>query len=334
MNPSRGTAAFLTAVTAVTSFLVVGPADAKTGAVSADSVDYAWIKSCPKKDYTVPCGKWKLVMRSGKTVTLTDAQSFPRRPGGKVDKDLGAPFRVSGDGRIVSYLKNDRLVVRDVSSGEVRPLPGRAATLPRGADEAEVSTALSADGSVVVVDYGDANDRLPSLIADLRTGKVVTLPAKEDVAGFSPDGEHLLTTRQTADNTTEFSVFGKDGRRTARRVVPQIVANNAPFALADDGTTVAVVVGGDSGRPRLHTYDLTSDAVSGAVRFGLPKGEEVQLLGWGPAGALTMWNHVGDGDEEPALVVKRTVNAETGATRKLGSFKPRRDSWIWWAAGE
>ncbi|MEV7011142.1 hypothetical protein [Streptosporangium sp. NPDC051022] len=335
MTPSRGFAALaLATLTATIMTMTVTPAEAKTGAASDDSVRYAWIKSCKKKDYTVPCGQWTLTLRSGKTVKLTDARVNPRLANGNVDKESSTPFAVSGDGRSVTYFKGDKLVVRDVNSGKVRPLPGAAAVLPKGIGQNDVDTTISPDGSIVVIDYSDSADKLPTLVVNLKSGKTIKLPSKNGLLSFSPDGQHLLTGRYTDDNITEFVVFDADGRKGASQVVPQIVSNNSPVALADDGSTVALVISGSSGKPRLRTYDLTSDTVSDAIPLGIPKDESPQRLYWNPAGTLTLWTGNGGGEGDLASVMKWTVNAETGATRKLDAFTIKKSPWTWWLPGE
>ncbi|MEV8637353.1 hypothetical protein AB0395_37510 [Streptosporangium sp. NPDC051023] len=335
MTPTRGLAALaLATVAATTMTMTVSPAEAKTGAASDDSVRYAWIKGCPKKDYTVPCGKWTLTLRSGKTVKLADARVNPRQANGKVDKDASTTFAVSGDGRFVNYFRGDKLVVRDVNSGKVRPLPGKAAVLPKGLGQSDVDTMFSPDGSIVVVDYFDDAEKLPTLIVNLKSGKTIKLPSKNNVLSFSPDGQHLLTGRYTDDNITEFVVFDADGKESESQVVPQIVSNNSPIALADDGSTVALVITGSSNKVRLRTYDLASDTVSDAVPLGIPKNESSQRLYWDPAGTLTLWTGRGSGEGEVTSAVKRTVNAETGSTRKLDSFTIKNSPWTWWLPGE
>ncbi|GAA3110630.1 hypothetical protein [Streptosporangium carneum] len=335
MTPKRGLAVLtLAAAAAATMTMTVTPAEAKTGAASADSVRYAWLDSCPKKDYTIPCGKWTLTLRSGKTVKLADARVNPRQANGKIDKEAGTPFAVSGDGRFVNYFKGDKLVVRDVNSGKVRPLPGGAAVLPRGIGQTDVDTTLSFDGSLVVVDYFDSAEKLPTLIVNLKNGKTIKLPPANNVLSFSPDGQHLLTGRTTDDNVTEFAVFDADGRETASQVVPQIVSNNSPVALANDGSTVALVITGASNTSRLRTYDLASDTVSDALPLGIPKDESAQRIYWDPAGTLTLWTGRNSKDGEISSAVKRTVNAETGSTRKLDSFTTKNSPWTWWLPGE
>ncbi|GGL24373.1 hypothetical protein [Planomonospora parontospora] len=352
ISPSRALAALTLAVaTATTTTTIATPAQANTGAASAtrsapasaastdadadaDAVRYAWLKSCTKKDAAAPCGAWTLSLRSGRTVRLPDARVHPAYAGGKSDTSAGALFTVSGDGRVVNYFKGDRLVVRNVSSGKIRSLPGRAASLPGGLDMSEVDVALSPDGSIVAVDYLDTAARLPTLIADVANGRVAELPPGDTVLGFSPDGRHLLTSRFTDDNTTEFRVFDTGGRRTASQVVPQVVSNNSPVALADDATTVALIVTGASGASRLRTYDLASDTVSDAVALGIPEGETPQRLFWDPAGALTLWTSRGDSEGDITSAVQRTVGAATGTTRRLDSFKIKSGLWTWWLPGE
>ncbi|MER7207874.1 hypothetical protein ABT340_12475 [Streptosporangium sp. NPDC000239] len=318
--------------TVVAMTMTVPPAEARTD----DLVRYAWIKSCAKGDHTVPCGKWTLTLRSGRTVRLDDARVNPRRANGTVDKDAGTTFAVSGDGRVVNYLRGDVLVVRDVTSGKVVPLPGRAATLPKGLDQASVDTMLSEDGSAVVIDYLDEEERLPSLLVDRESGKIATLPAKINVMGFSPDGRHVLTSRYTDDSTTEFVIFDGAGRVTASRVVPQIVANNSPVALANDGTTTAfVVTGAMTKKARLHTYSLTSDTVSAAVRLGVSVNDGAQRLSWNPAGTLTLWTSFSEAHGgQVTSAAKRTVNARTGTVHTVDSFPIKNAPWSWWLPGE
>lgn len=333
MTPSRGLAVLALAAMATTT-VTLTPAEARTGAASADSVRYAWVKGCPKKDYQIPCGKWTLTLRSGRSVKLPDARIHPRNARGKVNKETSALFAVSGDGRIVNYFKGDKLVVRDVNSGRVRPLPGGAAVLPKSIGQDDVDTMISPDGSIVVIDYFDSAEKLPTLIVNLASGKTVKLPAKNNVLSFSPDGRHLLTGRSTDDNITEFAVFDADGRETGRQVVPQIVSNNSPVALADDASTVTLIITSPSNKARLRTYDLESDTVSEAVPLGIPKGETSQRLYWDRAGALTLWTSRDGGKNDITSAVKRTVNAETGSTRKLDSFMIKSGPWTWWLPGE
>ncbi|GAA0826587.1 hypothetical protein ACFQVD_28085 [Streptosporangium amethystogenes subsp. fukuiense] len=329
MRPSRGFAVLAVAAVAATGMIATPAA-----ATPDNPARYAWLKSCPRGDGSVPCGSWMLTLRSGRTVKLPGAQVHPRSADGKVDRTTSNSISVSNDGRFVNYFKGGELVVREVSSGKVRPLPGGTASLPKGIGQSDVDTTLSPDGSAIVVDYYDTANRLPTLVVNLKTGETAKLPPKNSLMGFSPSGKYLLTSRFTEDNITEFTVFDAEGNRTASQVIPQIVSNNAPVALADDGNTVALVISSESSRPRLRTYDLSADTVSEAIGIGMPKDETAQRLSWDAAGSLTLWTSRSDQEGELDSAVKRTLNAETGSTRKLDSFRLRKNVWVWWLPGE
>lgn len=326
----------LTAVAAASTMMLM-PAPATAQAVK--DVRYAWVDSCPKKDYTVPCGPWTLSLVNGRSVKLKDAVVFPKSATGSTDKEASAPIAISGDGRLVSYFRKSdgKLVVRDVAKGRVKALPGKAATLPRGVGMSDIDTAFSSDGSTFAIDYFDAEAKQKSLVVDLQTGAIARIPGAEVVQGFSPSGDYLLTARTTDDNTTEFAVYDKSGDEVHSRVVPQVISNNAPIALSGDGTSVAVVITGPqaTSKARLRTYDLTTDAVSDAVTLGYsPVREFPSRLVWESADALTLWTYSAAPDGSPNAAVKRRINPDTGATSKVDSFGIRSGIWTWWLPGD
>ncbi|WP_432929118.1 hypothetical protein ACQPZZ_04235 [Microbispora sp. CA-135349] len=324
---------------------LAGPAQARTGAVSASAtasssgsaIRYAWLKSCSKKDNYFPCGSWHLLLGNGRDSVLKDARVFPRTAKGKVDKQSYTALSVSGDGRHVSYFrdKDGRLVVRDVTTNKVRVLPRSVSKLPKGVGMGDLATTLSRDGGLLTVDYYDENDKVPSLLVDVRTGKVRKVRADAAVMGFSPDGEHLLVSRTTAENTTEFSVYDRDGRRTNSQVVPQVVAHNSPTALADDGSSVAVLITTTSGTRRLRVYDLSNDSVGEAVNVHVPKKESAKRLEWTSGGDLKLWETLDSKKTgETTGVVVRSLDPGTGATATLDSFRVKSSLWTWWLPGE
>ncbi|WP_344934908.1 hypothetical protein [Sphaerisporangium flaviroseum] len=285
----------------------------------------------------MPCGVWELTLRSGKIVKFPDATVFPRTASGKVDKESSAPFAISGDGtQIVYFRKSDRKLVRkDVISGKVRSLPGGTSKVPKGLGMLDLEITLSSDGDVVVIDYLDSGDKKPTLAVDLRGGQVGKLPGADTVQGFSPDGRRILLSRFTGDNTTEFAVYDTDGEEAERREVPQVVSNNSPVALADDGVTVGVVIKPSSGKPRLRQYDLSTDAVSPAVDLPIRSDNMAYQIFWDESGKLTLW-HLTVRGEGGGIVraTASTVNPSTGDLKKIDSFKVRTDPWIWWLPGE
>ncbi|MEU6424878.1 hypothetical protein ABZ860_03195 [Microbispora sp. NPDC046973] len=311
------------------------PASA-TASSSASTVRYAWLKSCSKKDDAFPCGLWHLALGNGRDSVLKDAQVFPRTAKGKIDKGSYAPLSVSGDGRRVSYWrkKDGLLVVRDVTTNKVRVLPRAVSKLPKGIGMGDLGTSLSRDGGLLTMDYYD-DEKLPSLVVNVRTGRVRTIPAEAAVVGFSPDGKHVLVSQGTAENTTRFSVYDQDGRRTNTQIVPQVVANNSPMALADDGSSVAVLISTTSGKQRLRVYDLSDDTVGEAVEVRVPKNESAKRLEWTPDGGLRLWETLDSAKTgETYRVVVRGLDSGTGATTTLDSFRVKSSLWTWWLPGE
>ncbi|MEV0971407.1 hypothetical protein [Microtetraspora glauca] len=336
---TRKLAVLAAAVAATASALAVPTAaEAKTGAASAASaqIRYAWVKSCPKKDYTVPCGSWTLALRDGKTRKLTDARVNPVTASGKVDKDMVSTLAISGDGQNVAYFRksDNKLVVRDLAANRVRVLPGKAALVPKGIGMGDVAATLSPDGDSVVIEYQDDAGKLPSLLVDMNAGKVTKIRANVDVQGFSPDGHHILASRYTSENTTELVVFDESGATTGRKVVPQVIANNMPQALANDGNTVAVMISTSGGKQRVRVYDLASDTVGDAVNVNTPKNESPHRLSWDDSDNLTLWQLRNDAEGNTTGIVRRSLDPTSGATKKADTFTITSKMYMWWLPGE
>ncbi|WP_433221927.1 hypothetical protein [Microtetraspora malaysiensis] len=345
---TRKTAILAAAVAATVSALTAPAAQARTaastetrtGAFSAAKGEarYAWVKSCAKKSsgYTMACGPWTVVMRDGTTRTLTDARVNPVTAAGKVNKEVVSEFNLSGDGRSAAYFRKSdgKLVVRDFATNRVRVLPGATSRLPKGVGMDDVDAKLSYDGGRIMLDYTDTKDKLPTLLVDLKTGKVSKISPKLSIQGFSPDGHHLLATRSTGENTTELLVLDENGATTARRVVPQVVANNTPQAVADDGNSVAVMISTPSGKTRLRVYDLEADSVGAAVDVKVPKNESPHQLTWDASGSLTLWNLRNNKDGDTTGVVRRTLDPDLGATSTIDTLKLGAKVYMWWLPGE
>lgn len=334
MLHARGLTAL--AIAAAATATMITPAAAESG----KEARYAWVDACTiKKDYTVPCGPWTLSLRGGGSLALKDAVVNPRLANGKVEKEASAPVSISGNGRFVGYFRKSdgRLVVRNLRTGTVKALPGKAATVPKGLGMSDLDTAFSDSGRKFAIDYFDEAAKLKSLVVDLETDTITTFRGDEAIQGFSPDGEHVLTSRTTEDNTTEFAVYDESGNELESRVVPQIVSNNAPIALAADGTTVAMVITGPkpTSKARLRTYDLSTDQVSDPVALGYPTGNEfANRLVWDGSGGLTLWTYRTDREGNPTAAIKRHVDPETGTTSKRDTFAIRAGVWTWWLPGD
>ncbi|MFC4588865.1 TolB-like translocation protein [Sphaerisporangium corydalis] len=297
---------------------------------------YASLDSCTRKDEARPCGAWMLTLRNGRTVKLTDAAVFPRTAKGRLDRTSSTPFAVSGDGDRVLYVRasDHKLVWKDVLTGRVRSLPGAAARAPKGLGMSDVDPILSPSGDVVVIDYYDDSGKRPTLAVDLGTGQIGKLPGGDSVQGFSPDGRRILMSGSTSDNTTEFAVYDTNGQPAETREVPQVVSNNSPVALADDGVTIALVIVPPSGRPNLRQYDLSTDAISPAIDLGIAKKESAYRIYWDDSGKLTLWTLLSQKDGDVVRATVGAVNPSTGHFAKADSFRVRDHLWTWWLPGE
>ncbi|WP_157521981.1 hypothetical protein [Herbidospora cretacea] len=321
------TRAFVAA--ALTALAVMSPAtvaEARTGAAAR----YVWLKSCPKKDYTVPCGQWMITRRDGTTTPLADAQVHRVTASGGVDREGALQPALSGDGRRLAYFtaKTRKLVVRDLTTGKVQAVK---ATLPKGITINDVDTLLSKDGRHLAIDYLDEAGALPTRIVEVASGRSYTLPADAALHGFSGDGSKVMVTSASDQNTTLFSSVDADGVLNTQEV-PQVVDDNYPLALADDGRGIAVFI--DGRRPALRIYDLSSDSVGPPVRLTMPKGERANRLAWDTSDRLLLWTYRNNADDVVVGGSLRSIDVNTGEMKKIDTWTLKSNLWIWWLPGE
>ncbi|MBB3726170.1 hypothetical protein [Nonomuraea dietziae] len=293
----------------------------------------AWVGACKDADgLGHPCGAWRLRLRAGGTVTVAGASATAVDARGRKADIVGA-FAISGDGQWILYerVKDHRLVVRKVAGGRGTVLP--ASLTRKGTDS--LRAWLSHAGDRVLVEHNDEAAREPGKIVTVATGKIVKLPAADDLEGFSGDGDEALATRHNNDNTTTLVAHGLDGHSVAK-VPPQVVMNASTRALSADGHTVAVLIGGNADTrvpPKLRLYDLTTDRLSAAVTLPLRPDATVYLAHWTGEGSLTVKAHTG-GDEKPTVVRVLTVDTTTGAVKPADTFTVTARNYTWLTAGE
>jgi hypothetical protein len=332
MRHTSATAALLAA--AVIGGLGLNPstAQARTGPQQARA---AWIKSCGKTDAILhPCGHWRLLLGDGEQLTVSD--SAPAVINGKGKKELEQSlFAVSGDGRVIAYERahDHRLVVRSVAGGPVKVLP--ASLVPKRYGTSPLVVYLSYKGDKALVASTEDRMREPGKVVTVATGKIVKLPARDSVKGFSADGGEVLTQRYHGDNTLELIAHRLDGT-SIKRTPPQVVANAEVTALAADGRTVAVFVMGDEEKkkaPRLRLYDLGTGDLSASVELALKPSQTPYTAYWTPDGKLTAL--VQSGDEGSTAVVRvLTVDTETGAVAQTDKYSISKTRFAYSAAGE
>ncbi|GAB1824400.1 WD40 repeat domain-containing protein [Herbidospora sp. RD11066] len=327
------TRAFVAA--AITALAVMSPAtvaEARTGAASAPA-RYVWLKSCPKQDYTVPCGQWMITRRDGTTTPLADAQVHRVTASGGVDTESALQPALSGDGRKLAYFtaKTKKLVIRDLTTGKVAPLKGAAAKLPKGITVNDVDTLLSNDGKHLAIDYIDADGKLLTKIVEVASGRYYTLPIGTALQGFSGDGSAVMVTSVSDQNTTLFTSIDADGELNSQEV-PQVVDDNYPLALADDGRGIAVFIEGRQSAVRV--YDLSTDSVGPPVRVTLPKGERANRLAWETSERLLLWTYRNTSEATVIGGGLRSIDIRTGEIRKIDTWTLKSNLWIWWLPGE
>ncbi|GAA2392573.1 hypothetical protein [Nonomuraea africana] len=299
-----------------------------SGAVTAR---VAWVGSCEDADgISVPCGKWRVRLRAGGTVTVADAAATAVDARGRKADSVGK-FAISGDGQWILYerAKDHRLVVRKVAGGRGTVLP---ASLSRKGTE-PMRVWLSPAGDRVLVEYDEGRE--PGKIVTVATGKIVKLPAADDLEGLSGDGDEALAMRYNNDNTTTLVAHGMDGHSVAK-VPPQVVVNAATRALSADGHTVAVLISGNTETrqpPKLRLYDLATDRLSASMTLPLKPDASVYLAHWSGDGRLTVKAQTG-GDEKPTVVRVLTVDTTTGAAKPVDTFTVTARNYTWLTAGE
>jgi hypothetical protein len=329
MRHSSATAAFL--ATAVIGALgLAPPAHAHTGPAAAA----AWIPSCfdKKQDTTRPCGRWRLLLRDGREVTVRDAAPAKIDKKGRKVLDAGT-FALSADGRVMAYERagDHRLVVRRVAGGPATVLA--RSVLPKGVGTNDIGVYLSPAGDKVLIDYRDDPARLPTKVITLATGKVTTLPAQDTVFGFGGDGDEVLAGRYRADSTTALYSYPLDGGAPTRSMPPQVIANAVSLALAADGKTVAAFTSGEKRPPRVRIYDLETGDLSAGADLPLKPGAAPYTAWWTADGGLHAVVRSGE-DGQPAVIRVLTVDPQTGDAAQTGTYTISKTRYAYFAAGE
>ncbi|WP_026416102.1 hypothetical protein [Actinomadura oligospora] len=178
------------------------------------------------------CAQWRLVGRSGKQWRLPDAV------GSRVVKPEdymsgSAPLVVSPDGWRIAYYraKDQRLVVRDLTSGRVTPVSARTAPA------AIPLMMFSGDGTRLALSPKvDQSGR--TLLVDTRTGAATALHAGT-VIGLSRDASTIVQA-DTEDERTPLTVSGADGSvRASVPLDPEVdLRGSSGNLLSPDGRTL------------------------------------------------------------------------------------------------
>ncbi|WP_188189622.1 hypothetical protein [Nonomuraea sp. SYSU D8015] len=248
---------------AATLMLGLGP-PVEAAAAKKDFVRHA-DDSCRNRrgEYYV-CAPWRLYLRSGRVIRLTEARVFT----GSGVKSR-APFALSPHGSTAAYfrLKDNALVVRDVTTGKVRVVPGITWSATR-----RFMIDISPGGRFIILDRGYPQ---PYQILDSVSGRVHTLPAGQIPVSFSPDNEYLLTRQQEV--ATVYS--------TETWAVVRVRQGAQGGALHMDGTTVAYIDRSNRQTHYIRFLNLATGGTAGSP-IKLPPGEFGGQLYWDRANHL------------------------------------------------
>ncbi|TQS20269.1 WD40 repeat domain-containing protein [Microbispora hainanensis] len=256
---------------------------------------------------------WELVLTNGAVVKVPEALAVA--PPDAVNPGVRAAFLVSGDGRHFFYFrKSDGRFAERTPHGREHVI--RKLTVYTTGEE---WPSVSYDGGFVVTETSAPG--LGALI-DLRKGKSLPLPGKTDMwsfAGFSPDGERLL---MQGGEDGRMTVFDR-GLRICLRSKTRLWAT----ALANDHVTAAEPLGSWPKSRKLRLVDLRTGKASGTVTVRLPRGQQIDDLGFDKAGHLIVRSKTKTG------VTVYRVSKTTGAVTPLRTLV-RPDAKIWVLPGD
>jgi hypothetical protein len=325
-RPLRG-AATVSGLAAVAA-LALPAFSAPAQAAGHDGIKYVSVKSCKTHENIRPCGPWRLEMHSGTERLLSDALVNPIDRHGKAVKDLTAPIAVSGDGQSVAYFRkrDHRLVVRELG-GPVHVM-GKDA-LPKKADMASVQLHLSQYGDSLAVEFDQGEPtRVYDVSRGLGPGKI---PGAYSVLNLSRDGETVLVAQYTPDNTTRLLTFDAEGHELSRVEPPQVVANNAPLGLSEDGT-MAAFFSGVGPKSKLRLYDMRADSVFTSIKVKLGSTDSPEAIDWTGDHEITAHiPHLAESGRTSMRIL--VIDTETGTIKVRDSYRVKADSYFFAACG-
>lgn len=267
--------------------LVMGTGIPAQAGDARSPVRYAGLDGCV-------CAPWKLWVRGGRVVSLTDARVFSR---GR----QRAPLALSPNGRYVTYfqLGDGALVVREMATGETRTVPGVRWSRAMRAARIE----LSPGGRYAVLGI-----RRGHRILDTYSGESVPVPPGLRPWSFSPDTRFVLVVDDSFQaGIYSMSPFAEWGR------VP------AGGALGPGGETVAHFTARDAG---IGLWDVSAGSALRPGPIAVPRGRTPTRLRWNGKGHLDLQTVTprrlrrGGGTRYTWY----RVDPESGRTERIGGF--------------
>lgn len=265
------------------------------------------------------CAQWRLVATDGSQWRLGDALSNLPLGHGKVEYgDAFGPLALTPDGRRIAYhqSRKDRLVVRDLGTGKVEPLPVELPAKRFEREEARLT--WSPDGRWLAVSFQVRDDELtsagPAQLVDTRTGTVRALPMPGAVLGVNRAAQTVMYDAYVnVPGKGELLVTGHDGKVQRRVPVGEAedldkMTGDALLWMSPDGRTLAAMAGA-----RLDTIDVASGKAGRT--FTVPEMgkafDRPAAAGWSGSSVLVV-----ESDRDGTRVV--AVDTGTGKTRRIG----------------
>ena len=200
---------------------------------------------------------------------------------------------VSPDGRYLSFSDSTTgdLVVHDLETGENRRLTKKGSWFE--SSEASYSSTFSPDGTQIAFSWLGASSEVRILPADAKDGEVsakVLYSSPQDeatylhVAGWSPDGKHILVYLTRRDRTSQIAmVSASDGKLRVLRSLEWSFPN---LKLSPDGRFIGYdrPAGED---PRRDIFVLAADGTREAAMVPHPANDII--IGWTPDGGALLF---------------------------------------------
>lgn len=229
-------------------------ADVETG-TTGSSVRYAGLAGCV-------CAPWTLWTWDGQVIKLTDARVFAAKAGKR-----RAPLALSPDGEYVAYFRRgDRtLVIRDMSTGNVRVVPGVQWSRELRSTRIDLAPA----GRYVVLGNG-RDDR----VLNARNGRSSVVPPGLRPWSFSSDAKLMLA----VDDEFRAGIYSTSTLAEKGRVP-------VGGALSPDGTTVAHFTADESA---IGLWNVAMGKAGGGLPIALPSERIPTRLRWDGAGHLDL----------------------------------------------
>lgn len=287
MTPVRRLATLLAAVVLV----LAGLEPAALAFVRKDYLRHADI-SCAQTNASC---RWRLWMRSGRVLDLKNA--------------IPSPLAVSPHGAELAYFRRSDsvLVVRDITTGKVRAVPG--VTRPPG-DGVGLRLSPLARFALITVNWGAPR------VVDTFTGREQRFPFKPSRISFSPDNTYVLA--YFADSSPGYAVIFSTRTWTEVRRGGPVVG-----ALSMDGTKVADVEWAAEGS-KVRVRDVTTGAQVGRT-VTLRPGQSEAALAWNRAGHLDILLITRMTDEPPKRRMTLEWRRVNDGMRLLDTFTASAD---------